>query len=969
MTPDAFISKWKASTLKERSAAQEHFVDLCHLLGEPTPSSDPTGSTYCFERGALKTTGGKGWADVWKRGHFGWEYKGKGADLQAAFAQLQKYVIALENPPLLVVCDLERFHIHTNWNNTVSERHEMTLEDLRDPAIRQKLKAVLSDPEKLRPGLTRHALTEHAASDFARLAQRLRDRDHTPEQVAHFIQRLVFCMFAEDVDLLPDQLFARMLMQAKTMPGQFTAMASELFRAMRSGGMAAWQSVDWFNGGLFDDDTVLPLDREDIELVASAAALDWADIDPTIFGTLFERGLDPGKRSQLGAHYTDRAKIMLIIEPVIIRPLLAEWEVVKASISEALGRSRTAKSASARTKAQDAAVGRYRVFLTRLRGFTVLDPACGSGNFLYLALLALKDLEQQVMIEAETLDPVVLPREFPAIGPAAVKGIEINGFAAELARITVWIGEIQWMRRNGWDVSRNPILKPLDTIECRDALLNTDGTEAQWPKAEVIVGNPPFLGVKKMIRALGEDYTGKIRSAYAGRVSPSSDLVCWWFVKAREAILSDRARRAGLVATNSVRGGKNRLVLDEIVRDLAVRDAWSDEEWVNEGAAVRVSLVSFDQKAADAGARLNGTPVEHINADLTSAASAVGLDLTRAKRLKENAGVGFVGIQKTGPFDVPGSLARQWLLEPANPNGRKNADLLKPYRNGLDITRRPRDVWLLDFGVVSDADAPLFESPYAYADQFIRPFRQRSAISTAPWLRLWRPRPEMHAAVKGLVRFIVTPEVSKYRLFSWLDGRIAADKNLTVIAKDDDTTFGILHSRFHEAWSLGLCTWLGAGNDPRYTPTTTFETFPFPHGLTPDLPAATYAVDPRAVRVAAAAKRLDELRRNWLNPADLVRVEPEVVPGFPDRILPVNAEAAAVLKTRTLTNLYNLRPEWLDKAHRELNTAVAAAYDWPEDITTDDALARLLELNRERAAQQGSAPASAPADDKDRDVA
>ncbi len=474
MTPNDFIAKWKAAALTERSAAQSHFIDLCRMLDEPAPTdADPRGEFYAFERGATKSTGGEGWADVWKRGHFGWEYKGKRKDLNAAFAQLQQYALALENPPLLVVCDMDRFRIRTNWTNSVSETHEFELTDLRDPAIRQKLKWVFSDPERLRPGKTRQALTEQAAAAFAELAQRLRDRGHAPEIVAHFINRLVFCMFAENVDLLPIKMFSRMLDSAFRRPAEAQEIARELFRVMRTGGRIGFEQVDWFNGGLFNDETALPLNKDDITLARRAAALDWAEIDPSIFGTLFERGLDPGKRAQLGAHYTDRDKIMLIVEPVITRPWLAEWETMKADIAAALARAREAKQPRVRARENEQAAALYRAFLDRLRGFRVLDPACGSGNFLYLALLALKDLEHRFGIEAEAMG---LQREFLRIGPGSVKGIEINFYAAELARVSVWIGEIQWMRRNGFDVSRDPILKPLDIIVCRDALLNADGT-------------------------------------------------------------------------------------------------------------------------------------------------------------------------------------------------------------------------------------------------------------------------------------------------------------------------------------------------------------------------------------------------------------------------------------------------------------------------------------------------------------
>jgi type II restriction/modification system DNA methylase subunit YeeA len=328
-----FIARWRSADLTERAAAQSHFRDLCDLLGEEPPTTaDPKGEWYAFKKGATKTTGGEGWADVWKRERFGWEYKSKGKDLRAAFAQLQRYAPALENPPLLIVCDLSRFEIHTNWTNTVSHTYEIGLEELADSRKLRWLKWAFTDPEQLKPGLTRQALTEQAAAEFARLAQRLRDRGHPSQSVAHFINRLVFCMFAEDVDLLPGKMFGRMLDGAARSPGEFEVLASSLFAAMRAGGRIGFERVDWFNGGLFDDDNALPLTREDIALIREAAGRDWAEIDPSIFGTLFERGLDRDKRSQLGAHYTDRDKIMLIVEPVIIRPWLAEWAATRAEI-------------------------------------------------------------------------------------------------------------------------------------------------------------------------------------------------------------------------------------------------------------------------------------------------------------------------------------------------------------------------------------------------------------------------------------------------------------------------------------------------------------------------------------------------------------------------------------------------------------------------------------------------------------
>ncbi|TVQ40032.1 MAG: class I SAM-dependent DNA methyltransferase, partial [Geminicoccaceae bacterium] len=340
MTPRAFIDKWRGVELKERSAAQSHFIDLCRLLDVDDPvTADPKGTWFTFEMGASKTSGGEGWADVWRRGCFGWEYKGKKKDLDAAFGQLLQYAIALENPPLLIVSDMDRIRVHTNFTNTVQRVHELTLDDLLDGAKRDLLRAAFVEPERFKPTTTRQGLTEEAAKRFAGLALRLRARGHAPETVAHFVNRLVFCMFAEDVGLLPNKLFTRMLEGCARAPFEFEGHAAVLFQAMQGGGRVGFEAVGWFNGGLFDDDTALPLEQADVDDLREAARLDWSEIDPSILGTLFERGLDPDKRSQLGAHYTDRDKIMLIVNPVIVRPLEAEWAETKAGIDAALAKA------------------------------------------------------------------------------------------------------------------------------------------------------------------------------------------------------------------------------------------------------------------------------------------------------------------------------------------------------------------------------------------------------------------------------------------------------------------------------------------------------------------------------------------------------------------------------------------------------------------------------------------------------
>ena len=940
MTPREFIAKWRASELKERSAAQEHFIDLCRLLGEPTPAEDdPTGERYCFERGARKDTGGDGWADVWKRHCFAWEYKGKHADLDAAFRQLRQYALALENPPLLIVSDMARFRIRTNWTNSVSKTYEFELDALEDAVNRDTLKWAMSDPERLKPGESRQALTERAAQAFAALAKTLRERSHEPQAVARFVNRLVFCMFAEDVGLLPGGMFTRMLEQARKHPQEFAAMTGDLFRAMAAGGRVGFEQVEWFNGGLFADDETLPLERAAIETVLRAAKLDWSEIDPSILGTLFERGLDPDKRTQLGAHYTDRDKIMLLIEPVVVRPLLAEWETAKAGIASCLQRADAVKSKAAQTRQRARAEKLLRAFLDRLLGFTVLDPACGSGNFLYLALQALKDLEHRVQLEAEAMG---LQKAFPAVGPANVKGIEINPYAAELARVSVWIGEIQWMRRNGFIGSRDPILKPLDTIECRDAILTPEGAEPAWPAADAVIGNPPFLGGKLLRSGLGGEYVETLQRLYGSRLHGEADLVCHWFDKTSRLVAAGKIARAGLVATNSIRGGRNRSVLDRITEHGIIFNAWSDEPWVVEGAAVRVSLICFAGREAGLPAALNGAPVTGVNADLTAGT----VDLTKALKISGNEGCAFMGDIKGGSFDISGDLAREWLRLPANPNGRPNADILKPWMNGKDLTRRSEGKWIVDFGFAMDeSDAALYEAPFAHIAKYVKPTRQsgRHKVRAKFWYRHVSPGPETWQKLHGLTRYIATPRVAKHRLFVWLDARICPDSALIFIARDDDTAFGILHSRFHEAWALRLGTSLE--DRPRYTPTTTFETFPFPEGLTPDIPAAAYAGEPRAAAIAEAARRLVELRDRWLNPPEWTEWADEPVPGYPRRPVPRNEDAAQQLRKRTLTNLYNARPQWLADAHATLDAAVASAYGWPADISDDEALWKLLALN------------------------
>ncbi|MEQ1934437.1 MAG: DNA methyltransferase, partial [Fimbriimonadaceae bacterium] len=727
------------------------------------------------------------------------------------------------------------------------------------------------------------------------------------------------------------------------------------------GGRVGFEKVRWFNGGLFDGDLVFPLTKDEIRIVHKAASAFWGDVEPSILGTLFERGLDPNKRSQEGSHYTDLPKIMMIVNPVIVEPLTAEWEAAKAQIVALMSKAEATSGGPATRARGDAQTVLHR-YLKRLTDYRVLDPACGSGAFLYVALKVLKDLEHRAQVEAEALG---LPRQFPVIGPEVVLGIELNSYAAELARVAIWIGEIQWMIRNGFAASDNPILKPLDNIECRDALVSwqsgSEGSagqwiEATWPVADVIIGNPPFLGNKKMVRELGEAYVERIRGLFASKLPRAGDLVCFWFAKAWEQISLTRAVRVGLVATNSIRAGSSNDILKSVVAGGRIFAAFSDEPWVVEGAAVRVSLICFDTER-DGMRQLDGTNVALVNPDLTGRV----VDVSSRATLPENLGLCFVGVILNGDFEVSDDVARNWLRLPTNVNGRPNSDVLRPTLNGDDFNGIRPKKWVVDFGTTAtEYEAAMYEEPFRHVLQMVKPYRQRrngdgsfavrAVGEREVWWRHARSRPAMRKAMVGLSRYIASPMVSSYRTFDYLPQAVLPDQKLVVFARDDLAFLGILHSHVHHVWTLATCSWIGAGNDITYSNTSVFETFAFPEGLSPNVPASEMAIEPRAIAVANAAEQLIELRENWLHPADLVTRGPEVVMGYPERVLPKDEDAAEILKTRTLTRLYNERPAWLDHAHKALDTAVANAYGWPTDLGDDEVLARLFALNQERSA-------------------
>jgi len=942
-----FVQKWQFSQLTERAGAQSHFHDLCDLLGVPTPSDvDTRGDNYVFEKNVLKTGGGSGFADVWLRGHFAWEYKGPKKNLSDAYNQLLRYREDLENPPLLVVCDLNQFQVHTNYTGTVKARYDFDLQDLvrNQPTERCRrrpldvLHALWKNPESLRPDQTTADITRAAAVEFSRIAEALRQRGVDPQEAARFLIRLLFCMFAEDVGLLPDRCFSRLIEATRQRPEVFRDRVGDLFRCMADGGWFGDREIKHFNGGLFADSGALYLSGADLAVLETTAGLGWENIEPSILGTLFERGLDPAKRTQLGAHYTSEEDILAVVRPVLVAPLRREWESVRDAVQRLVseryelmrtdgGRAKTPKEIRA-AKALDARAQKLLAgFRERLRAVRVLDPACGSGNFLYVALRELLDLEKAVISFSMAAG---LGGHFHQVGPEQMRGIELNEYAHELASVTVWIGYIQWLRDNGAGLPGEPILRSMELIRQQDAILNLgeDGAprEPDWPEAEVIIGNPPFLGGNRIRQEMGDAYVENLFRLYDGRVPAFADLVCYWFERARSLIAAGKLKRCGFIATNSIRGGANRRVLERIKETGDIFLSWGDRPWVLDGASVRVSLVGFDD-GSESEKTADGSATQRINADLSTS-----LDLANTARLPENLRIAFMGFSKKGPFDISRTQAETMLSQPVNPNGRENSDVVRPWFNGIDITRRPRDMWIIDFGAdMPEETAALYEAPFEYVRQTVKPLRDennRAAYRLRWWLHA-EPRPALRTALTGLQRCIVTPTVSRHRVFVWMPTEVVPDQQLIVFARDDDYFFGVLHSRVHELWSLRMCTWMGVGNDPRYTPSTTFETFPFPFppGKEPGEDDPRY---PLVAAIADAARDLNDKRDAWLNP-----------PGGAD---------PAELKKRTLTNLYNARPTWLANAHARLDRAVFAAYGWTEENPgEEELLSRLLALNKQRA--------------------
>jgi SAM-dependent methyltransferase len=1004
---ESFIARWQGVTASELASAQSFVIDLCRLLGHPAPH--PTAEQdYMFERPVSFRHGDGGSSpgriDCYKRGCFVLEAKklrvGAGGTAKAGYddallrarSQAENYARALPagegRPPFLVVVDvgnvIELYAEFTRSGATYvpfpdPRSHRIRLADLRDAALRARLAAVWLDPLSLDP--TRHAarVTREIAVHLAALAKLLEADGHAPETVAGFLTRCLFSMFAEDVGLIPTGSFKGLLDECAANPAAVPGLLGGLWRDMDSGtGFSAVvrAALPRFNGKLFKNPEVLPLKREHIGMLLEAAKADWTQVEPAIFGTLLERALDPRERHALGAHYTPRAYVDRLVQPTVIEPLRKAWTYVQGAAVMLANSGR-----------QKEAINEIRAFHHRLCSLRVLDPACGSGNFLYVALEHLKRLEGEVLNQLHDIGhgQTLLEAEGLTVDPHQFLGLEINPRAAAIAELVLWIGYLQWhFRTQGSGLPPSPILKDFRNIECRDAVLAHDGMDyvtdakgipvtrwdgrsmkthpvtgeqvpdesarlpleryrnprpAAWPAADVVVGNPPFIGNKRMRIALGDGYVEALRGAWP-EVPESADFVMFWWHHAAQLVAQGRLARFGFITTNSLTQAFNRRVVQGALEaGLHLAIAVPDPPWVDsaDGAAVRIAMTVAAPGAgegrlstvrAEREGKGEGLEVElaersgRIHADLK-----VGADVTAARVLRANENLSYRGVipHGAGMLVTPEEAAR---LESDAP--------IKPYRNGRDLTDRPRGVLVIDcYGLSAEEVRHRFPRLYQWLLDRVKPERDahRDKDLREKWWLHRRNNEDLRRSLTGLPRYIATGQTAKHRVFQFLDASILPDDKLIAIALDDGFSLGVLSSHVHVCWALATGATLE--DRPVYNKSTCFEAFPFP--------AATPA---QQARIRDLAEQMDAHRKRVLaEHAELT------LTGLYNVLTKVSAGDTALSAKEKLIHDNGLVAV-LKSLHDELDAAVLAAYGWTDQPSDETILERLVALNAERSAEE-----------------
>ncbi|MDP2795775.1 MAG: hypothetical protein Q8O25_17100 [Sulfurisoma sp.] len=958
---EAFIARWSSAGGSERANYQLFITELCELLAllKPEPArADARDNAYVFERRVTFLHGdgsnSSGFIDCYRRACYILEAKqtklaeasGRVFDdaLLRARAQAENYARALPadegRPPFLIVVDvghvIELYAEFTRTGATYTpfpdpRSHRIRLADLRDEKIRARLRAVWLDPLGLDPATASAKVTRGIADQLAVIAKSL-EVSHTPEVVAGFLTRCLFSMFAEDVGLIPRRAFTGLLESVANAPGQFQPMVATLWQEMDRGGFSVIlrETLPRINGKLFKDTTALPLTRDQISLLQQAAKAEWTQVEPAIFGTLLTRSLDPAERHSLGAEYTPRPYVERLVLPTVIEPLRAEWENVKA-----------AALLLANENKLDAARAQLHEFHHRLCRIRVLDPACGTANFLYVTLEHLKRLEGEVLDLLDQLGDTQgrLETEGLTVDPHQFLGLELNPRAAAIAELVLWIGYLQWHYRTRGNVRPpEPVLRDFKNIECRDAVL-TDGQPAAWPEADYVVGNPPFIGKLNMRSALGDAYVDTLRAAYP-EMPESADLVMFWWHKAAALVTAGKLKRFGLITTNSLTQTFNRRVLERHLGKLHLAYAIADHPWVDggDGAAVRIAmtvgapgpgegkLLTVTDEHATGGEGLDVTLAEQrgaIHADLK-----VGANVAASLALQSNGGLSSNGFMLAGAG---------FIVTPEEAAHLETDAPIKPYRNGRDLTDRPRGVRLIDLsGYDAEEVRRRWPATYQRVLERVKPERDtnRDAGFRENWWLFGRQRPNMRSMLAGLPRYIATVETAKHRVIQFLDASIAPDHMLIAIALDDAYFLGVLSSRVHVVWALAQGGTLE--DRPRYNKSRCFETFPFP--------AATPA---QQARIRDLASQLDAHRKRVLaEHAELT------LTGLYNVLQKVGAGETASLTAKERTTYDKGLVAVLKSFHDDVDAAVLDAYGWQDNPSDETILERLVALNAERTAEE-----------------
>lgn len=979
-------ARWAQAQAAERANAQSYIIELCEALGVERPR--PSGGGYQFEyplrvvnRDGTETTN---FVDLVKFECFLLEAKdeesGKSVDvlLRKAFGQARSYVANLPGaqPPYLMVLDVGKtLIVWDRWTGSYggfSAGRVINLRTLheRDADI-ELLRDIWEQPAARDPRARAATVTEEIAATLAELASALERRGHNQEQVARYLIRVVFTMFAEDVGLLEGEPFRRAVDEVglRGTAAEFSEALEELWAAMDEGRRFGLQKLLRFNGHFFKDRTTIPLSREDLTILRRAAEADWQHVEPTIFGTLLTRALDPRERHRLGAEYTPRAFIERVVRPTVEEPIRDRWTLVQAEVMQL--------RETGKARDRETAVQRLDAFHDWLRGLRFLDPACGSGNFLYVTLALVKQVELEVIRAREEVTGEHLLR-IEEVNPAQFHGIEVKAWAREIAELTLWIGHHQFWRQHHDVQPPEPVLQDTGTLEHRDAVLLWDtvrhtperdrpdptprlrhpvtgelvpdpdarlphdeyvgARQAPWPEADFIVGNPPYLGGQRQRDVFGNGYVDALRCAYPG-VPDAADYVMYWWHRAAEAVASKGTIRAGLITTNSITQTQNRAVIASAA-DRGARVTWAvpDHVWYDgaDGAEVRVAMTVIAKDPPDARLvtvqkveRVRGdvpiiseTRVPRLNADLTAHADVAG---AVQHPLRANAGLSHRGMCLVGEgFVLEAAEAERLVVaDPAY------SEVVKPLRNGKDLTARPRGVYVIDFGVRTEVEAARFAVPFDLVRARVKPVR--SANQRASYAQLWwrfaEPRPALRNAVAGLSRYIATSMTSKHRTFRFVPAQIVPDQGLVVVASDDAFVLGVLSSATHEAWALFSGGRMGVRHTPRYNNAVCFDPFPFPNACeTGRTEISRVAMEIEAHRDAALARDPDVTLMKLYDVVAALRA------GRP----------LSVAESRTYTaGACGI----LRDLHDELDRLVARAYGWgwPEPPTL--VLERLVALH------------------------